>query len=339
MFKIVVIACLLFVNTYALVIEDMLGRKVEVKKPIEKIYASNPILLYSLYSVDKDKLVGLTFPFKQKDAQYIDKKTRSLPVVGGWFGQGRTPNTEMILQVNPDVIIVSYTIKKFGEKKIKEALGGVNIPFFYLKTITLYDLIDAYSYLGKLTGKTKRAKTLRSYALDKLKISKTLMKLQNKPRVYYAEDFNGLSTECDQSIHAELINLAGGENVHKCEIKNHFGKEQINFEQVLSYDPDIILVFEKDFYKKIFNEPQWKLLRAVKNKKVYLIPQGPFNWFDRPPSFMKVMGFEWLASILHPNIVKVDIKQQAKEFYKLFLNVELSDAQLKEILGENLVQN
>jgi iron complex transport system substrate-binding protein len=339
MFKIIVVATILVVNTYGVMVEDMLGRKVEIKTPIEKIYASNPILLYSLYSVDKEKIAGLNFSFRKNEAKYLDVKTTSLPIVGGWFGQGRTPNTEMLLEVNPDLILLSSMIKKFGEKKIKSSLGSVDIPFFYLKTNNLYELIDSYSYLGKITGKTKRAKTLQSYAFDKLKISPTLMGLKNKPKVYYAEGYNGLSTECDQSLHAEIINLAGGDNVHKCEIKNNFGREQINFEQVLNYDPDIILVFQRDFYKKIFNEPQWNLLKAVKNKKVYFIPKGPFSWFDRPPSFMKIMGFIWLSSILHPEMVKTDIKQEAKDFYKLFLNINLSDEQLGEILGEKLVQN
>ncbi len=339
MFKVIVAVCMLLVTAYGAVVEDMLGRKVEVKEPIEKIYASNPILLYSLYSVDKDKIAGLTFPFKKQEVKYIDKKIASLPVIGGWFGQGRTPNAEVLLEVNPDLILLSSGIQKFGEAKVKKFLGNIQIPLFYLQTNTLYELIDSYTYLGELTGKKDRAKTLRDYALDKLKISPTLMKQKNKPKVYYAEGYNGLSTECEDSIHAEIINLAGGDNVHKCEIKNRYGKEQINFEQLLSYDPDVIVVFDRNFYKKIFDEPQWNLLKAVKNKKVYFIPKGPFSWFDRPPSFMKVMGFRWLSSILYPDIVKTNIKQEAKEFYKLFLNIDLNDEMLEEILGENLVQN
>ncbi len=60
------------------------------------------------------------------------------------------------------------------------------------------------------------------------------------------------------------------------------GMEKISFEQVMLYNPDVILVMENVFYKEVFSDPRWQRIKAVKNKKVYLIPNQPFNWFDRP---------------------------------------------------------
>lgn len=338
MFKIILLILSFYLYSSAVIFEDMLGNKNEVNSNIQKIYASSPVLLYSLYAIDKTRMAGLNFPFNEGEAKYLDERTITLPVLGGWFGQGKTPNNEMILQINPDVILLSDTIKKLGNQKIKESLGGAkNIPLIYLKSNSLEELVDSFSYIGTLTNQDQRAKKLEEYGKSTLNLAKEIsLKSTKKPRIYYAEGKNGLETECDTSLHSELINLAGAQNVHKCEDTNPFGKQSINFEQVLGYNPEIILVYEKEFYQTIYKDFKWKHINAVKNKQVFFLPKGPFSWFDRPPSFMKLLGLKWLLSIFHPDIYQLDINQESKEFYNLFLNMQLSDEQLNEIMGKNL---
>ncbi|QKF76108.1 ABC transporter substrate-binding protein [Arcobacter defluvii] len=338
MFKILLLIFSFYLYSNAVIFEDMFKEKSEIKDDIKKIYASNPVLLYSLYAVDKSKIAGLNFPFNENEAKFLDEKTKNLPVLGGWFGQGKTPNSEMILQINPDVILLTDNTKKLGDEKIKASLGGAkNIPLIYLKSNSLEELVDSFSYIGKLTNNEKRAKELENYGKDSLNLAKEVsQKASKKPKVYYAEGKNGLETECNTSIHSELINLAGGKNVHQCETTNLFGKQAINFEQVLAYNPEIILVYDKEFYQKIYKDSNWKHIDAVKNRRVYFLPFGPFSWFDRPPSFMKLLGLRWLLSVFHPEVYKLDINKEAKEFYSLFLGIDLSDEQLNEIIGKNL---
>lgn len=327
----------LFSLSYGKEFEDMLGNKVDIKENITKVHASTPILLYSLYVIDKKKIAGLNFPFTQGEAKYLEKDIVELPVLGGWFGQGKTPNNEMILQVKPDLILLSDFMKKMGEEKVRASLGNINVPFVYLKSNTLEEIVDSFSYIGKLTHQEARAKELQEYGKDVLNLSKEIsLKTTKKPKIYYAEGKNGLQTECDTSLHSELITLAGGENVHKCEDINSFGRQSINFEQVLQYNPEIILVYEKEFYQNIYKDSKWKNINAVKNKRVYLLPKGPFSWFDRPPSFMKLLGLKWLLNIFHPEIYELDIHQEAKKFYELFLDMSLSQEQLDDIMGKNL---
>ncbi|MCT7529717.1 ABC transporter substrate-binding protein [Aliarcobacter cryaerophilus] len=336
MFKIVsfIFSIAIFLN--AQIYEDMLGTKIEIKK-VEKIHAATPTLLYSLYAIDKDKIAGLNFPFNEDEAKYIDEKILNLPVLGGWFGQGRVPNSEMILQTKPDVILLSDSTKKMGEKKLKSSLGNIDVPLVYLKSNTLEELVLSFSYIGKLVDKEERAKELENYGNESLNLAKTISKkVDKKPKVYYAEGNNGLLTDCNTSIHSELINLASGDNVHKCQATNSFGKEAINFEQVLNYNPEIILVYEKEFYKNIYKDKKWQLIDAVKNKKVYFLPKGPFSWFDRPPSFMRLLGLKYVISILHPDLYELDIYEESKKFYKLFLDLDLNDSQIDDILGKNI---
>jgi len=156
---------------------------------------------------------------------------------------------------------------------------------------------------------------------------------KKKASVYYAEGVDGLNTDCDTSMHTELIKLAGGRNVHQCPVRDMFGMEKISLEQVMLYDPDVILVFEGAFYRAVFGDPRWQRLRAVKNGRVYLIPNQPFNWFDRPPSFMRLLGVKWVANLLYPDRYPVDMVKETQQFFRLFLGFDLSAKEAKKLMN------
>ena len=61
MFKIFIFVLSFCIYSNAVVFEDMFNEKTQIKDDIQKIYASSPILLYSLYAVDKTKIAGLNF--------------------------------------------------------------------------------------------------------------------------------------------------------------------------------------------------------------------------------------------------------------------------------------
>jgi iron complex transport system substrate-binding protein len=103
-------------------------------------------------------------------------------------------------------------------------------------------------------------------------------------------------------------------------------------ETLMQYDPEVIIVQEKIFYDEIYNKPLWANINAVKNKRVHMIPRSPFNWFDRPPSFMRILGLQWTMSHIYPDTFNIDIKQETKKFYKLFLGVDITDEQVNSIL-------
>ncbi|MFT3959820.1 MAG: hypothetical protein QM665_12215, partial [Desulfovibrio sp.] len=52
---------------------------------------------------------------------------------------------------------------------------------------------------------------------------------------------------------------------------------------------------------------------------------------ERPATYMRLMGVQWLANLLHPDLYAVDIKAESRRFMKLFFNLDLSDAQINEL--------
>ena len=109
--------------------------------------------------------------------------------------------------------------------------------------------------------------------------------------------------------------------------------EIVSVEQVMLYDPDAILVKEEAFFKRIFLDSRWGRIRAVREKKVYLIPSQPFNWFDRPPSFNAPhrgeMGGEPPLSGDIPGLMV----RETREFFRLFLGVDLTVDEAREIMS------
>ena len=77
----------------------------------------------------------------------------------------------------------------------------------------------------------------------------------------------------------------------------------------------------------------WQAVAAVKAKRVYLSPRLPFGWVDHPTSVNRLLGLKWLPQVFYPDVFKGDIRAQAHEFYRLFYQIELSEAQLDTLLA------
>ena len=47
---------------------------------------------------------------------------------------------------------------------------------------------------------------------------------------------------------------------------------------------------------------------------------------------MRILGLKWLANILYPGEYKIDMVKEARDFYRLFLGVELSRDEMKGVI-------
>jgi iron complex transport system substrate-binding protein len=315
---------------------DMAGRRVDIPDSIRSVYGCSPPGTYLLYALAPDLIAGLNFPLNPAQKKILPDVIKGLPVIGGWFGQGRTPNLETLLTVKPDIAIVS-SFSGFGiDEKIEKILTTFGIPTVYVRLDSMAEYPEALRFLGSLLGREERGNKLADYTTQTLEeIRKVLESIPVSDRlaVYYAESGDGLRSECDKSFHAELIPLCGGKNVHICETCSLIGMEKVSLEQVLYYAPQVILTHETAFFDGIFSNASWQSIPAVHNRKVFLIPSLPFNWFDRPPSFMRFLGAKWLLQKLYPDACTIDIVAETRSFFKLFLDISLSDGEVRRLLA------
>ncbi len=299
-------------------ITDDYGRVVKIPEHITKIYAASPPLSMSVLAFNPDLLAGLTSEYNDEQKKFVGSASNKR-IIGGFMGQGNTPNFEILASTKPDVVIVWRNMR--GHEKILSKFEKLGIPVLLVNNETIYDLISQFELYAKLTGDKARAKELIAYTRKSLSLVEDLQKklAKQKPvRYYFAQGVDGQYSECDGSFHIEPFMYAGAKNALECKMNSNYGMEKISLESVILSDPDVIVVMEKSFFDNIYSNSQWSTLRAVKEKRVYLVPSSPFNYISRPPSFMRLLGIRWLIDSFYPNLRQNSFESEKEEFEKLF---------------------
>jgi iron complex transport system substrate-binding protein len=111
------------------------------------------------------------------------------------------------------------------------------------------------------------------------------------------------------------------------------GLVTISPEQLIAWQPDVIIAVDQRFYDSVGGDPLWQQVKAVKDKRIYLAPGQPFGWVDEPPAASRLIGLFWLGKMLYPELFPEDLKAESKRFYALFYHQEPSDAQLETLLA------
>jgi ABC-type Fe3+-hydroxamate transport system substrate-binding protein len=64
----------------------------------------------------------------------------------------------------------------------------------------------------------------------------------------------------------------------------------IGREQLLAWDPAVIIAQDRRFYASVRRDRAWRRLSAVRNHRVYLEPRYPFGWIEDPSSINRLIG-------------------------------------------------
>ena len=314
-------------------VTDMSGRKVTIPTKVNKVCSLSNNTTVDLYTLAPDKLVGLSFAPKPDAKKYLGEKYFNIPVLG--TTSDKKLDYESVLKLKPDLIVCSDEDEIYPADDIQKQL---NIPVVKVST-DLESTDKVYEFLGECLGEEQKAKELADYSRKTLDNIKSLVKNipeDKKVKVYYAEGTNGLQTDISGNVHTEVLDFVGGKNVADISETKVGSMASVSIEQVLTWNPDVILegatATKGDFYTNVFNDPNWANVKAVKDKTIYKTPALPFNLFDRPPSAARILGVQWLANLLYPQYVNLDINKETKNFYKTFYNYNLSDDEVKELL-------
>jgi iron complex transport system substrate-binding protein len=319
-------------------ITDMAGRTLTVPVNITKVLGTSPPETWVAYFLAPDTLAGWNY---NVSSNYTAAKYANLPVVGGWFGT-TTGNYETFLSMNPNIILDgSITPGTNSNDTINDRQTHLNpIP-----VVEILDPANATNYapeikfVGDLLGAPENATKLIAFDNQMLqRINSTVANLTSseKKKVYYAEGPQGLQTDPSGSQHSQLIDLCGGVNVATVAITPGNGKTQVSMEQVLAWNPDVIIAGDAGFYSQVYNNSNWQNINAVKNKQVYLVPSDPTGWIDRPPGVNTMIGLPWLAKVLYPDKFQdLNLTSLTKEFYADFYHYNLTNDQVTNILSSS----
>lgn len=300
------------------------------QKPIIKVFATVPPLTALLEILYPQGMIGLNYKPYPEDIEFLPENVANLPVLGV---RDRI-NYEAIVALKPDIIIFEKPV----DKALSEPYERVGIKV--LEGDFDFALIENNIRLyGEILGVKERAdKLLRFHHKTQSLLDDLRKKVQKKPKIYFALGVEGLQSECVKFGEInDLASLIGAENVVKCEqITTSKNILPLNYEQIIALNPEAIFVREIALYKELTSAPneQWQRVQAIKDKKIYYAPSSPSNWLTRPPTVMRIVGYPWAFSKLHPELLSQnEVKSIAKEFFAEFLR-PISDEDYERLEGK-----
>ncbi|MDD4715484.1 MAG: ABC transporter substrate-binding protein [Oscillospiraceae bacterium] len=316
-------------------ITDMAGRTVQIPTNVTKVMgAANPDGMI-LYTIDPSLMVGWTAQPSKEAAAYLDAKAAALPKITS-VSIWESPNKEEILKINPDFILAVVDIKNVDLSMYDKISKETGVPIV-IADATLTNFDKTYEFLGDILNRKEQCGQLASYTKKLMQdISDTMKKIPDSDRisVYYASGKDGLSTSGDDNWNGEFVGLAGGKNV--CDVQKKNGFAQISMEQVLKWNPSVIVQDLGGNASTVFSGNAWADIGAVKNHKIYSVPALPFNWVDKPTGVNRLIGIKWVNSILYPHVATYNMKSDLIEFYKLFYHYSLTEQEAASFLNTQL---
>jgi iron complex transport system substrate-binding protein len=314
----------------AATVTDSAGRSVTIPDRVTRVFPAGPPAAIMLYTLAPDLLLGWPRANRAEECAYMLPDICRRPEIGRLTGRGNTANLEVVLALKPDLIFdVGSTARTFVSlaERVQEQTG---ISYALLDG-RFAAIAQSYRTLGALVGRRDDAEAFASYTETTLKtIGDRIADIppEKRPRVYYARGPRGLETGLAGSINVETIELLA-RNVAGV----RGGLAVVSIEQVLVWNPDIIVTIDRDFAANVKHEPGWFGVAAAQTGRVHLAPKLPFGWVDFPPSVNRLIGLWWLAKILYPNRFPEDLRALTRDFYRRFYHVKLSDAQIDHVLA------
>ena len=323
-------------------ITDMAGRKVTVPaaENIESVFSAGPVAAIFLYMVAPDKLLGWNYELNDVEKSIILDKYQDLPN----FGMGDAVNYEAVIAANPTIAINSGKINDAMVSDCDALSESLGIPVVAVDN-ELNNSAEAFRFMGELLGVEDHAEELAQYAEQVFTDINVLSDIpeEKKVSVYFGNGEDSLETAPRGSQHAQIFDVINAVNVADLELGDG-SRVQISAEQLLAWDPDVIVVNGEPKADKsgssaaedILSNPDYASLKAVQDQKVYGTPNAPFSWVDRPAGPNRLIGMRWFSALIYPEYIKCDINEEIHKFFDLFYHVDLSDEQLENVLKGTL---
>lgn len=279
-------------TTYPLTLKDDSGYRVTLAAQPKRIVSLVPSATETLFALGLgDKVVAVTkwdnYPVGvQKKVEYV-------------FEDSIRPNTEQILKLEPDLIVMGLM---GNDQKDIESIRNLKIPVITVNPQTLVETYQTIETFGKLTDTQQQALKIVTGMKEKEQVIAEKIKTikdSDRQRVWTEVDEN-LFTPGEGTFLNELITKAGGNNI----AANVKGWGQYNSEQVIAKDPQVIFAtygyYQKDAVANIVARKGWENVAAVKNRRVMELDSDMVT--RTGPRI--VDGLESIAKALYPDLFK-----------------------------------
>ncbi len=271
-------------STTAVILVDDHGDTVHLRAPATRVISLIPSATETLIALGAtDRIVGRT--------QYdVDSAVQARPTVG----TGMTPNLETIISLHPDLVVV-WASDKRGD--VQSQLTRAGIPTLAVSLQDTTDAFRALTLLGRALDENVKATTLVDSLRRTFATTHASIATRKAPRVFYVVFNNPPMTAGPHTFIAQILALAGGENVFADAITNW---PTIPMEELVRRDPDVIVLpvgeMPDSSVSHLRDMPGWRDLRAVRENQIVRIDA---NLSSRPgPNMGRAVVA--LRNLLHP---------------------------------------
>jgi iron complex transport system substrate-binding protein len=294
-----------------------------------RVFAAGPPAAVLVYVVSPDALGG--WPAKLDDAAVamLGRAAKDLPVVGRLSGRGSTVSLESLVELKPDLVLDIGNVDATRTSMAERVRAQTGLRYELLDG-RLADSGALLRRLGELLQLSERAEQLARVA-DRFVADVSAGRVRrSSTRIYFGRGPDGLETGLRGSVNVEVVEFVGAQNVAAAAGAGSLTR--VSLEQVLAWDPDVILTQDPAFASAALTDPVWRTTRAARERRVWRAPTLPFGWLE-PPGVNRLIGALWLARRLD-GATATTIRDEVRAFYDTFYRVTLSTADLDRLLAE-----
>jgi iron complex transport system substrate-binding protein len=234
---------------------DDFGDSVRIGQAPRRIVSLNPATTEILFALGAgSRLVGRT-----KYDLWPDS-ARLVPALG----DGLQPNVEVVLGTHPDLVILYASL---DNRPAAGRFRAAGVNTLALKTDHISDFRRAVEMLGAILRDPARAGLVTDSVDRTLDSVRAATARLARPAVFWHIWDAPLITIGAGSFMNELVDIAGARNVY-ADIEGP--SKAISLEDVARRDPDFILAGPIGA-GKIEGDPRWRIVRAVREKKVLIV--------------------------------------------------------------------
>ncbi|MBK7096102.1 MAG: ABC transporter substrate-binding protein [Saprospiraceae bacterium] len=248
---------------------DFRGKTILFEKRPQKVVCLVESALTGIYMLRAEKvLYGISSNiYEENFFRYYSQlderiKRKNLPASGNWD----FVNIEQIVSLEPDLVII-WSSQSEAIKRLEDL--GIKVYAVFLDNFD--DIYKEVKDFGILFDKDARADSLIRLTKMKLDSLKIKFSVVNKPKVYFMWSQGMLHTSGKNSTVSELLAFAGTKNA--CDIEEEH--VNLNIEKIYEWDPEMIVMWQNEKLdpEEFKDNAMFSGLRAVKNKKVYELPE------------------------------------------------------------------
>ncbi|MDD2390890.1 MAG: ABC transporter substrate-binding protein [Desulfobacterales bacterium] len=317
-------------------ITDMRGREVVIPDPLKKIaLLGGPTGQVAYILSVQDQLCAVTNTLKMSRLiREMDPGIKDLPGPRTVCGN---INIEELIESMPDIVIA-------GDIDGDIVLKKTRIPVVFLDDSMgegIDDVIREIRFYGYVFCSEDRAERYVDHLksiIRRVRARTADIPENERKKVFHGYNPTHLVTLGGDTFMQERIEFAGCINSSESVATTgkqtglHSGLGEVSMEQVLEWNPDIIVI-NSGSPEDLAGNPQWRSIAAVQNKQIYCQPAGVFI-FNRPTAESAALYPLWLAAVAYPDrFSDISLKKEIKNFYRDIFDFELTEEQVHKILA------